>query len=772
MSLILYILQVTCCLAFFYGFYHLTLRKETLFETNRFYLVTTLAASIVLPLIKIYIDASPSDPVLFIAPSVSVGSYVDALSANNAISQNTPFPWDKLIMGIYFLGISVMAIRFINAVKDIQWIRMHGTKTMVEGHYCILSEKVNSPFSFFNSIYFPKHHQFDESELKEIVAHELAHVKGRHTLDILLMEAACILLWPSPLIYVYRKALKDVHEFVADAAVIRDTPWEHYAQLLVDQQQGQLQNILSNQLIYSQLKKRLRMMNQEKSGFAARFKYLGIIPVVLIALVLFSFREKPSSHQVRDLVQNNVQVRDTVTLLLTNDKRIFLGSHEVKKDEIESTVKDLTKNMPDPIVILLLENPSNVTVGEIGEILEVGSKMHMQWVLYTNDEAKLNVAKSAVKEGEFVFVSDTLPASIGADKKIQPYTYVEEMPRYNGCEDILDPSERFKCTMDKLFEFVNENIQYPAKDKANRIEGQGIVQFVVEADGSLSNIRVLRSPSPTIAAEILRMMNVMASIQDAWIPGKLHGVAVPVVFTLPVKFFLNDKVKELTPGPVSYAEPFAYVEEMPRFNGCEDIEELSEKTKCSNSKLYDFVYKNIQYPAQDKEKKIEGHGIVQFVVEADGSLSDIRVLRSPSQTIAAEIMRMMNVMAAIPDAWLPGKHNGVTVPVTFTLPVKFKLQDEQQISAIESKATTGAVSSTIVKVIPNPAQESITVTIFKDTHTLKIFDTAGMLMITQKVTSSSANNETINIAALKPGQYVVQVISDKESVSASFAVVN
>ncbi|MBK8830258.1 MAG: T9SS type A sorting domain-containing protein [Saprospiraceae bacterium] len=107
----------------------------------------------------------------------------------------------------------------------------------------------------------------------------------------------------------------------------------------------------------------------------------------------------------------------------------------------------------------------------------------------------------------------------------------------------------------------------------------------------------------------------------------------------------------------------------------------------------------------------------------------------------------------------------------FTLTIKFKLQDEQKSTTIESKAAVDLVSNATIKVIPNPAQESITVSIFKDTHTLKIFDTAGKLMITQKVTSNSTTSETMNISALKPGQYIVQVISDKESLSASFAVV-
>ncbi|HEY3385822.1 MAG TPA: M56 family metallopeptidase, partial [Saprospiraceae bacterium] len=336
MSLILYLVQVTCCLAFFYAFYHFMLRKETLFETNRFYLVITLASSIILPLIKIYIDSQSSDSAVGIAPYVYVGSYVDAISTDFAVAKSEPFPWDRLIIGIYALGIAVMAIRLLNAVKEIQWIRQHGMKTMVDGQWCILSDQVKSPFSFFNTIYFPKQHQFEETELKEIVAHELAHVRGKHTLDVLFMESACILLWPSPLIYFYRKALKDVHEFVADAAVIKDTPWENYARLLIGQQQGQLQNILSNQLMYSQLKKRLLMMNKERSGAMAGLKYLGFIPVLLITLVLFSFREKIVSTEDSNLVSTESQSERIIHLNVEADGKIYFKLTEIPKEELES----------------------------------------------------------------------------------------------------------------------------------------------------------------------------------------------------------------------------------------------------------------------------------------------------------------------------------------------------------------------------------------------------------------------------------------------------
>jgi biopolymer transport protein ExbD len=303
------------------------------------------------------------------------------ISADIAATPNTPFPWDKLIAGIYFLGVAVMSIRLLNAIREIQWIRRSGQHTLIDGQRCVRSAKVKSPFSYLSTIYFPMHHQFGDTELKEVVAHELAHVKGRHTMDVLFMEAACILFWPSPLIYLYRKALRDVHEFVADAAVIRDTPWEHYAELLVGQQQGQLQNILSNQLIYSQLKKRLLMMNQERSGFAARFKYLGIIPVVLVALVLFSFREKQTDAMPINPGMISGKMNDEVILYVTNSQRYFLGTEEINREELSSALSEIMQGVDDRTLKLLLDQ--SVTVGDLSEVLDAAFKLNINLTLDT-----------------------------------------------------------------------------------------------------------------------------------------------------------------------------------------------------------------------------------------------------------------------------------------------------------------------------------------------------------------------------------------------------
>ncbi len=109
--------------------------------------------------------------------------------------------------------------------------------------------------------------------------------------------------------------------------------------------------------------------------------------------------------------------------------------------------------------------------------------------------------------------------------------------------------------------------------------------------------------------------------------------------------------------PVKEEEPFTFVEQMPSFpDGTEA--------------MYKFIYDNIKYPAIARENGISGQVIVQFVVSKDGEITKARVARGIGGGCNEEALRVVNMM----PKWKPGKHNGRTVPVTFTLPIKFVLQ--------------------------------------------------------------------------------------------------
>ncbi len=121
-------------------------------------------------------------------------------------------------------------------------------------------------------------------------------------------------------------------------------------------------------------------------------------------------------------------------------------------------------------------------------------------------------------------------------------------------------------------------------------------------------------------------------------------------------------------------EIFKVVEEMPRFPGCEDLASLDEVKACSNQKLLEYIYANIRYPQIARENGIEGTVVVQFVVNKDGSVTDMKLLRDIGAKCGDEAMRIVEGMNEMEKNWIPGKQRGKPVNVMFTLPIKFKLE--------------------------------------------------------------------------------------------------
>lgn len=126
-------------------------------------------------------------------------------------------------------------------------------------------------------------------------------------------------------------------------------------------------------------------------------------------------------------------------------------------------------------------------------------------------------------------------------------------------------------------------------------------------------------------------------------------------------------------------EIFRVVEEMPRFPGCEDMEgEAKEIKACADRKMLEFLYKNIRYPAIARDNGVEGNVVISVIVEKDGSLTNPKVIRDPGAGLGEEAVRVVEMMADLPEKWTPGVQRGNKVRVQFILPVKFELRNKKE----------------------------------------------------------------------------------------------
>jgi len=123
---------------------------------------------------------------------------------------------------------------------------------------------------------------------------------------------------------------------------------------------------------------------------------------------------------------------------------------------------------------------------------------------------------------------------------------------------------------------------------------------------------------------------------------------------------------------VSEDDVFQTVEEMPRFPGCEEMMGTNdEKKSCADKNMLKYVYDNIQYPAEAREKGIQGLVVIDMIIDKEGRISDAKVLREPPESgLGEEALRVVNSM----PRWVPGKQRGKAVKVSYKLPVRFELE--------------------------------------------------------------------------------------------------
>lgn len=120
-------------------------------------------------------------------------------------------------------------------------------------------------------------------------------------------------------------------------------------------------------------------------------------------------------------------------------------------------------------------------------------------------------------------------------------------------------------------------------------------------------------------------------------------------------------------------EIFKVVEDMPEFPGCEETSDKQERSKCSQEKMIDFIYNNLEYPKIAGDNGVEGMVVIQFVVQKDGVLDNIKIVRDIGAGCGAEAERIVRKM----PKWNPGKQRGRPVNVQFNLPVRFKMPDKK-----------------------------------------------------------------------------------------------
>ena len=218
-----------------------------------------------------------------------------------------------------------------------------------------------------------------------------------------------------------------------------------------------------------------------------------------------------------------------------------------------------------------------------------------------------------------------------------------------------------------LMKFIQKHLFYPEELLDERPMGRVLISFFVEEDGSLSNVGVVRGLHPLLDAEALRVVNMMPK----WKPAKLQGKVVRVRYTLPILFERelkeekNDSTVLLSPS----ARQYQIVRSDSPENQLDDVAVADVNPQFSGGvkALTEFLAKNINYPVMAGELGGGGSVLLSFIVEKDGSLSNVKVVQGIDSLLDAEAVRVVKSM----PQWIPAKRENEVVRCRHLLPIGF-----------------------------------------------------------------------------------------------------
>ena len=429
-----YLLKANIILALLYAFYRLFFYRDTFFKWRRAALLGILAVAVLAPLpwTQMWLSTLPT--------AHAVGTFTAEVLLPEFIvtpePSRTGLSLTHLAAWIYGIGVCLLAVRILIQCLAIGRLGRRCPRTEVNGMTIHALPEGEAPFSFFRQIFVcPTGHT--PEELDEILVHEQTHARQVHSLDVLAAELACTLGWFNPFVWLWKREVRQNLEYLADQSVLagghdRRTYQYHLLGLAYHKAAATIYNNFN----VLPLKKRIRMMNKQKSKSIGQLKYLLFIPVAALLAAACVGNSEPKTAIVMD--------KD--------------GTREVVIDE--------------------------QTVEQMEEMAAKQDKV-----------AKGNP---------------------------EVYDMVEQAPQFPGGPQAL-------------MKWIGENVRYPVAAQEAGVQGRVICQFVIQADGTVGETKILRGVSPELDAEALRIVKAM----PAWTPGMQDGQAVNVRYTLPVTFRLQ-----------------------------------------------------------------------------------------------------------------------------------------------------------------------------------------------------------------------------------------
>lgn len=511
MTLLLFLTKVIVCSAAFFGYYFFFLRNKQFHQYNRYYLLIGAALSIVLPVVQIpvLLTGQESNHVLIKTLNViAVSGWEEEFVVTphqNVLSLFLTFK--NMVFILYLAGVVVLTAHIIKFIRYIKKLSRTYKAEQIDRVTFYNTREPGTPFSFFNAVFWNEKIVVSSEKGRQILQHELFHIRAGHSYDIVFLEFITVFFWFNPFYYLFMKEIRAIHEFLADEHASSTADRYDYAELLVTEAINNKKAVLSNQFFHNQIKRRITMLIKHNPSTFSYLRRVMALPLLLILFCAFAFKPGRQLSGKGNFYHN---ISDT--LPASEISKIKPGDIEIvniNKDFI------VIKFRNGDSAIVKATDFSKVSNEIIADIIVVDTTIDVKYKNANGDTVKVKAKVSYKTNNEII--ADTV-----SDNNIV-FNQTETEASYPG-----GPKE--------WQAYLSKNFKYPQEAQDKGIKGTVIVQFIVDKDSSVSNIEVLSGPETGgLREETIRIIK----NSGKWIPAKQNGLPVKSYKKQPVTYKLE-----------------------------------------------------------------------------------------------------------------------------------------------------------------------------------------------------------------------------------------
>ena len=543
-----YLLKSGVAMILFYGFYRLMIFQNTYFRIRRFTLLAILFFSALYPFVDIADWLSRKEPVHEI-----LIPYIAELPEVEVIQPAEPsFSFQYIVFVAYLCVCSFFAIRMFIQLAAVIRMRFKARPLQFQGYTVYRLDGSPAPFSFFHWIFMDPS-QNSEQESYQILIHELTHVRQYHSVDMIIGELATVFFWFNPFAWLLKQEIRINLEHLADNKVLETgTEATTYQYSLLRLCHPSKTNKLVNNFNIPQFKRRIIMMNKNKSSRNSLMRYAFLIPVAGVLVISGNVQAVVNKVKNELIALPSVSQQDALKVsgqVVTSDGNPLPGTSIIIQGTHIGTIADQNGNFSLP--------------------MQPDQQLHISYVGFKSEVVKPNrdgkplkvvLVESPVLQDELVVVgyaaktpkaerksTENVDVKQGKALAGEPvFTVVEDMPTFPGGEQAL-------------MQYLARSIKYPVLAQESGTQGRVIVSYIISPEGKITSPQIVRGVDPELDKEALRVVSAMPD----WNPGKQRGKAVAVKYMLPITFRLDKKKDSENSSQLSFRGEAAEESKLP-----------------------------------------------------------------------------------------------------------------------------------------------------------------------------------------------------------------